>query len=778
MRTSLSALAGDGRTPLQRGFGDIAQALGDPGVDPAALKAGWDDVVAEARRVHKLLGDRLRLEEIAASIRVSGAVEWSERLLRSLVDGDTDPLTPPDWRRSWDWARDDAFIRSISDTDRFQVLSEDRASLDDESRRLLASIVRLKTFLELKRRLAPSVEGALAAFAAAVRRLGAGTGASAGRHRKVIRDAALKASAAVPCWIMPEWRVSEQLPPELGAFDLVIVDEASQSDVSALPVILRGKKLLIVGDDKQVSPTMIGVEERTIVQLRHTYLDGLPYADHMDPTTSLYELGGMLFPGKAIMLREHFRCVEPIIRFSSRFYNHDLVPMRLPKQSERLEPPLIDILVRNGRRTGDVNRQEADVIVEEIGKIAADPAFERRSIGVISLLGDKQAKLIGDRLIRELGAEVVERHRILCGSSAVLQGQERDIVFLSMVYCPKTVTMQRSAIYEQRFNVAMSRARDRLVLVRSVTPSDLKPGDLKLQVIEHFRSPMEGGSIQGRRDALALAESPFEKEFGAALLDLGYRIRPQVSVGGFRIDFVVEGEDNRRLAIELDGDRYHGPERWAEDFRRQLALERLGWTFWRCWGSSWVAERDVCIADLRRKLDALGIEPLGAEPVGGDWTEHRQIGESEGAIDGAAGKEPAAPPSGARSGEPASTTEESASPAPAPPTIDPVASAPNPPQEAQVDLFSGSFGGSEPSVSVEPGDLVVVRYEDQPKRPLRVRISTSRNAPTEGLLHVDEPLAKAVLGSMVGDEVEVVIGSGKARYAVIESIEKALAAVA
>jgi very-short-patch-repair endonuclease len=69
------------------------------------------------------------------------------------------------------------------------------------------------------------------------------------------------------------------------------------------------------------------------------------------------------------------------------------------------------------------------------------------------------------------------------------------------------------------------------------------------------------------------------------LLDRGYRIGPQVRVGSFRIDFVVEGEGDRRLAVELDGDRFHGADRWHEDIMRQRALERVVRIFRRCWGS-------------------------------------------------------------------------------------------------------------------------------------------------------------------------------------------------
>ena len=155
--------------------------------------------------------------------------------------------------------------------------------------------------------------------------------------------------------------------------------------------------------------------------------------------------------------------------------------------------------------------------------------------------------------------------------------------------------------------------------------SDLKPGDLKLQLIEHFRSPMEEGKVIRPGEVLEICNSDFEKDFGRCLLDLGYRIRPQVPVGLYRIDFVVEGADDRRLAIELDGDNYHGPDRWAEDVRRQKALERLGWVFWRCWGSSWISDRQGCLDDLRATLDRLGIEPLGMAPVKGVYTRHIEV---------------------------------------------------------------------------------------------------------------------------------------------------------
>jgi very-short-patch-repair endonuclease len=754
------AVAGNFSLPFHSALHEICRNLGQAEVAQAAVAEAWRQIMGEAARLNGIREDLARLDALVGRVAASGAPHWAERLRRDPPRSGDDPWTQADWRKSWEWARADGYLHSLGDRETVRRLSEDRARAEAQQKRLFGEVVRLRTFLGLKLSLTNRVETALAKFAAAIARLGKGTGKTAGRQRRIIRDAAMDTAQAVPCWILPEWRVAEQLPPDLAAFDLVVIDEASQSDILAFPALLRGKKVLIVGDDKQVSPSTVGIDDRKLTQLRTTFLTGLPFANQMDPATSLYELGGMVFPGKAIMLREHFRCVEPIIRFSSRFYPSPLVPLRLPKASERLDPPLIDIFVPHGRKHRETNPAEADVIVSEIGKLAADPKYEKRSIGVISLIGAAQAKSIYDRLVSELGAEVMEKHRIMCGSSATFQGQERDIIFLSMVACPETAMAQTQRMFEQRFNVAASRARDRLVLVRSVSTSDLKPGDLKLALIEHFRSPMEEGKVIHPGEVLDLCDSKFERDFGRCLLELGYRLKPQVPVGGYRIDFVIEGADDRRLAIELDGDMYHGPDKWAEDVRRQKALERLGWVFWRCWGSSWIADRQGCLDDLRATLDRLGIEPLGMAPIDGVYTLHVEVpppGTEEDFATEVAVAEPAPQWQ-------AAPTDEAPVPAQAVPLP---ASLPAPGPEPEHELV---FDDSTGAVA-EAGDLVTIRYDDKPDQPVRVRLSKTEHRPEEMIIHVSEPVGEAVLGASVDDEIEVVIG-GKARTAVVERIEK------
>ena len=96
------------------------------------------------------------------------------------------------------------------------------------------------------------------------------------------------------------------------------------------------------------------------------------------------------------------------------------------------------------------------------------------------------------------------------------------------------------------------------------------------------------------------------------LTDRGYRVIPQVKSGAYRIDMVVEGLGDARLAIELDGDEFHGPDKWQADMNRQRVLERAGWTFWRCFASTWSLNKEEIFLELVSRLAAMGIEPLGA----------------------------------------------------------------------------------------------------------------------------------------------------------------------
>jgi very-short-patch-repair endonuclease len=202
--------------------------------------------------------------------------------------------------------------------------------------------------------------------------------------------------------------------------------------------------------------------------------------------------------------------------------------------------------------------------------------------------------------------------QFLCGTAAQFQGDERDVMFLTMVDSPGDGPLAKHDIdlYRQRFNVAASRPRDQLWVAHSLDPKrDLKPGDVRRRLIEHAENPRALLELQLADER---TESEFERLVLRKLLDEGYRVTPQWPVGWYRIDLVVEG-NGRRLAVECDGDRFHPLEKIAEDMERQAVLERLGWRFVRIRGSEFFRDQIGAMAPVFAKLAELDIVPCAGE---------------------------------------------------------------------------------------------------------------------------------------------------------------------
>jgi hypothetical protein len=404
----------------------ISDALGNSNVKSDQIAAAWNGVLRRLDQLKALSRDFETIKRSTGAIAEAGAPNWANRL-RSEVATSDGIIATNAWRDAWDHAASDALLERIDARQRLTNLAKERDAAEKQCRKLFGEIVRERTFYALERRLSPAIKGALVEFVRALARIGRGTGKTAWTHRKTARDAMARCYNAVPCWIMPSWRVAEQLPAEVGVLDLVIINEASQSDITELPALLRGKKILVVGDDRQVSPTAPFVTQDKIGQLRHHYLGDVPFKSLLEPGESIYDLMRAVFPNQRLMLKEHFRCVEPIIRFSMQFYPETMLPLRIPSAQERLDPPLIDIYVPHGARGRGkkVNSAEADVIVEEIERLTRNPEMRERTIGVISLVGKEQAEHIRLRLSEVVGEEIMQRHLILCGDSATFQWSSR-----------------------------------------------------------------------------------------------------------------------------------------------------------------------------------------------------------------------------------------------------------------------------------------------------------------------------------------------------------------
>lgn len=604
----------------------LAESLGRASADESVLQTTWGALLAELSRLTVLRPDLEEIARVGAAIQAAGAVKWGTRVRTQRASADHDPFTPVRWNEAWNWRKAVMFLDRIDGHHRLRELFEERKTLTTALARTYQELVAEKTWLGVFNNSPDVVRQALQRYLNAVQAMGSGIGVRAVRHRKTAREAMVGAYKAVPCWVLPQWRVSETIPPEVGLFDLVIIDEASQSDIWALPALLRGKKVLVVGDHKQVSPSAVGTAEEKIKELVNRFLANQPHGSEMTPDKSVYDLARVVFAGNSVMLKEHFRCVPAIIEFSNReFYEGDIRALRLPKANERLDPPLVDVFVKGGFRNGDVNEPEAKAVVDEIENIIADPQFEGRSIGVVTLLGTAQAAHIHEMVSERISPVDVVAHKISIGPPPVFQGRERDIMLVSMVVGPGNRAAATKADILQRFNVALSRARARMYLFRSVSDTEFREDTLNAKVLAHFKQPFR----QNVRVVEALrerCESGFEVEIFDELVKRGFRVEPQVPCGGYRIDFVVEGKEGGRLAVKCDGDRFHGPGQWQDDMARQRVLERAGWTFWRCFASSFVRRRQAVVDDLMQTLARLGIEPLGSETVDSTvWVHYKEV---------------------------------------------------------------------------------------------------------------------------------------------------------
>src|SRR4051812_4396022 len=241
------------------------------------------------------------------------------------------------------------------------------------------------------------------------------------------------------------------------------------------------------------------------------------------------------------------------------------------------------------------------------------PEYEGKTFGAISLLGDEQAARI-QSLIQELVPLAdLERRRFVAGNPAQFQGDERDVVFLSMVDVPEeqTLPLQERLSFKQRYNAAASRARDQLWLVHSLEPErDLQMTDLRRRLIEHVRDPvgMRPADTERRR-----VQSPFEQEVTERLRAEGFRAEPHLHVGGYRLDLVVS-DGRRQVAIECDGDRLHAPGKIGEDMARQSVLERVGWRFVHVRSTRYFRDREETMRAVFHELQRLGME----RPAPGD----------------------------------------------------------------------------------------------------------------------------------------------------------------
>jgi very-short-patch-repair endonuclease len=573
----------------------------------------WNVAVEETRRLVTVRARVAYRERLVEKIAEAGAPRWARSLVDSRanhdVTGDLEDL-PVAWQRA---AARTWLTQLHTETD-VAALMERSHEQSRELRRTVVDMASRSARVGLKKNMKDRQRRALDTWLTAIKRIGKGTGKNAVRYQVEAREALPAAMGAVPIWIMPIYRVMENFDPRVSdLFDVVVVDESSQCDLLTLGVLALGEKSVVVGDDKQTSPQAVGINTDRIAALQEQHIGDLPGRRLLTMDESLYSISGRAFPS-TILLREHFRCVPEIIAFSNTFYDGKILPLREVAQPQ-IGPALNAVHVHEGAsiKVGShrVNRPEAIALVEKVAECVANPAYDGLTFGVVTMMSGPQAKIIEDLLVERLGITEYEKRHLRVGNPPVFQGDERNVVFISIVADDNSFAATKT-MHAQWVNVAASRAQDQIWLFHSVDPSTLNAGDYRRNLIEHVRDHRDGPDTA---DLYAMTDSKFERDVLKQMLDRGYDVTPQHKVGSYRIDFVVKVAPGERLAVECDGDAFHGPDQWDADVRRQRVLERIGWSFWRIRASKYYLDPDEAMKPLWERLEHMKARAAEAEKL-------------------------------------------------------------------------------------------------------------------------------------------------------------------
>jgi very-short-patch-repair endonuclease len=537
---------------------------------------------------------------------------------------------------AWAWSKARQFVRNRRNAEQERRLISEFDEVEDKISHVTAQLAATEAMRACLERMTDTHAMALRSYREHMNHVGAGAGRKTREYRNAARAAMEKAKGAVPAWVVPLPNLLDNIAAERDSFDVIIVDEASQVGLEHLFLLWMAPRIIVVGDDKQCTPghNRMGRGLDGVFDSLRDHLSDLESEIrlHFTPKTDLYGLLSARSGKDAVIrLREHFRCMPEIITWSSRqFYDADsmsLIPLR-ERTADDLEPlKVVEVTdaYTEGRNTTLRNPVEAKRIVAQLLECLADTRYDGKTFGIVVLQGTAQIKLLDHAINAEVSPEQRERRKIRVGSPPNFQGDERDVVFLSMVVTAAGST-RADTRFRQAYNVAASRAADQLWLFTSVGPGEFRPGDLRGSLLDYMLHPP---SVYGRSPDLAEVsltqrtdpfDSLFEQRVFREIKERGYYVVPQHCVGTRSLDLVVVG-DGGRIAVECDGHRWHtSVTDTTADGRRDRELRRMGWEVLRIRESEFEFDPERELAPLWHRLDERGIRPRTAdEPTNQQW---------------------------------------------------------------------------------------------------------------------------------------------------------------
>ena len=428
-----------------------------------------------------------------------------------------------------------------------------------------------------------------------------------------------------PCWLLSPENVSSLLPLTKNLFDIVIFDEASQVFIeSTIPTIYRGKNIVVAGDAKQLRPSAtfmkryLGQDPETLDD--YSVQAALEVESLLDLAVARYESANLTY---------HYRSRRrELIDFSNcAFYSSGLriapniTGGRFDLPIERYKVP--------GRWVDRTNPKEAEKIAELVRDII-NTRKNNESIGIITFNSDQQTRIADeiDRIAKRDNefrtAIAKERCRLDGGEDASLfiknlenvQGDERDIIIFSIGYAPN----DSGKLYanfgslsaeggENRLNVAITRAKTKIIVVTSIEPEDLKVDTTKNKgpkLLRDYLAYVRAVAAGDKAHAAIILDSlgdpdkkpiviptglkSVEEQMKERLEKLGYNVEIGLGNKQSRISLAIYDEKTDRylVGVELDRDAYASSTSSLErDVYKPRFLEARGWTILRVWCRDW-----------------------------------------------------------------------------------------------------------------------------------------------------------------------------------------------
>ncbi|MDE6522746.1 MAG: DUF4011 domain-containing protein [Muribaculaceae bacterium] len=425
--------------------------------------------------------------------------------------------------------------------------------------------------------------------------------------RKVIADSGDILTKLFPCMLMSPLSVAQYLDMKSDLFDIVIFDEASQMETSdAVGTIARGRSLVVVGDPLQLPPTRFFTTQTST---------GEDIEESEDSDSILEDC--IAIGMKSHYLSRHYRSHhESLIAFSnSQFYDNRLLTFPSHNDSQR-KVSLIDpngIYDYGKTRT---NRIEAEAVVKHVIDLLEE-STACPSIGIVAF-SKAQSNLIEDILNAKLQRNKALQKKLDEAEEALfvknlenVQGDERDIIIFSIGYGPDkngNVSLNFGPLNqsggERRLNVAVSRAREEMIIFSSLLPQHIPAEGVAAKGVSSLRQFLTY-AIDGKNQQMQSEENEREviiDNIAEKLREKGLQVATKVGRSDFKIDIAIvdkENPDNYSLGLILDGRDYNAlPTVRDREITVPSVLQSLGWRLHRLWTIDWLENPESVIQSI------------------------------------------------------------------------------------------------------------------------------------------------------------------------------------